>query len=326
MRQIGTLKTSDEAERFVAYLVTQEIASEAEADGDVFAIWIKNEDQLPDAKAALAEFIASPNDPRYRDVQAQAEAKRREERARRASAQKNVVEMRGQWQRPGGAGASFRQAPLTFVLIGLTIYVGYLTNVASDRTYPAHEYLNFCRIVINPETGRFSVPLDAAGEIDGYQQIRQGQLWRLVTPIFIHYGWLHLIFNMLWLYSLGGRIERKYGAWRLGLLILAVAIISNVCQYSWEHSPRFGGMSGVNYGLFGFLWMRSIFFPKTGLELNNQTVFVLMFWLVLCMLGNMSPFDEMLGDTAKVANTAHVVGLVVGMAIGAAPLLWQKAD
>ena len=323
MRQIGTLKTSDEAERFAAYLVTQEIASHAEPDGDTFIIWVKNEDQIPAAKTALEAFLAAPNDPKYSNVHAQAQAKLREERARRESARKNVVEMRGQWKQPGG-GISFRQTPLTLLLIGLTIYVGYLTQVSSRQIYPAHEYLNFCRIVIDPENHQFSVPLDADGQLDGLQQIRQGQLWRLVTPIFIHYGWPHLIFNMLWLFSLGGRIERKYGAWRLALLVLTIAIFSNVCQYFWEGSPRFGGMSGVNYGLFGFLWIKSLFFPNLGLELNSQTVFVMFFWLVLCMASDMPPFDQMLDGIGKVANTAHVVGLAAGMAISAAPLLWRK--
>ena len=76
----------------------------------------------------------------------------------------------------------------------------------------------------------------------------------------------------------------------------------------------FGGMSGVLYGLFGYLWMKGRFEPELGLALSPRLILLLIGWLFLCMTG-------VLGS---VANTAHVAGLAVGMVIGVAPYLWRR--
>ncbi len=73
-------------------------------------------------------------------------------------------------------------------------------------------------------------------------------------------------------------------------------------------------MSGVDYGLLGYVWMRARFEPQAGMYLDAFTVSFMLGWLVLCFTGLMGP----------VANWAHTVGLVVGMAIGYAPSLWHK--
>ena len=56
-------------------------------------------------------------------------------------------------------------------------------------------------------------------------EIRHGQLWRLITPIFIHFGPLHIFFNMLWLRDLGSMIEGRQSSWRLALLVLVIAAV-----------------------------------------------------------------------------------------------------
>ena len=76
-----------------------------------------------------------------------------------------------------------------------------------------------------------------------------GQYWRLVTPVFLHFGWLHIAFNCLWLWELGGRVERVMGHVNMLLLFLAIAVVSNVCQFVFGGAGLFGGMSGVVYGL-----------------------------------------------------------------------------
>ena len=78
-------------------------------------------------------------------------------------------------------------------------------------------------------------------------------------------------------------------------------------------NPAFGGMSGVLYGLFGYLWMKSRYQPALGLSLNPRIVVLLIAWLFLCMTGVMG----------SVANTAHLAGLLVGVVIGVAPHLWE---
>jgi GlpG protein len=163
-------------------------------------------------------------------------------------------------------------------------------------------------------------------EWDYLSQIEHGQVWRLVTPIFLHLGILHLVFNLLMLYDLGGLIEARRGWVRLLLFVLVLAVTSNVAQYYYGHvrwdgwvpwprpSPLFGGMSGVLYGLFGYAWMKGRFEPDSGLELNSQTVVLMLVWFFLCLTG-------VIGG---IANMAHGAGLLVGIVMGYLPTLWRS--
>ena len=83
-----------------------------------------------------------------------------------------------------------------------------------------------------------------------FPEIRAGQVWRLVTPIFLHAGVLHLVFNMLWLYQLGGQIEAQESSGYFAVMVLVLAVICNTGQYVVS-GPLFIGMSGVVYGLLG---------------------------------------------------------------------------
>jgi GlpG protein len=318
MRQIGHLANAEEAQRFAAYLLTQQIAAHAELDNDEWTIWIKNEDQITEAKEALSQFRDAPQDPRYRDARDKAAEIEREEERRREQARKNVVEMRGRWKR-AGATLNFKETPLTLTLIGLSIFVGVLTGLSEEIT-DAHEYLLIARVRVDPESGGIFIPPTVSA---GFGAIRSGEVWRLVTPIFIHFGMLHLVFNMWWLYSFGSRIERRYGTWRLGLLVLLVAIVSNVLQYMWSDNPLGGGMSGVVYGTFGFVWMKVRFDPKSKLELQDQTVVIMIVWLFLCMAAAVPPLKDYLTALNNVGNTAHFVGLAAGMGLAFVPKLYD---
>jgi len=137
------------------------------------------------------------------------------------------------------------------------------------------------------------------------------QPWRLVTPIFVHFGLMHFAFNALWLCLLGGRIERVLGSIHLLLLVLVGAVVSNMSQFVWTSSVAFGGMSGVIYGLLGYLWMRNWLAPDPQLALPKELIGFMIFWLLFCMTGVL---DFLVG--VGIANAAHFSGLVVGMLLG----------
>lgn len=63
-----------------------------------------------------------------------------------------------------------------------------------------------------------------------FAQIKSGEVWRLVTPAFLHFGPLHLIFNMMWLWTLGGILETFLRRLRFVLLVIIIAVISNLAQ------------------------------------------------------------------------------------------------
>lgn len=147
---------------------------------------------------------------------------------------------------------------------------------------------------------------------DPLVDVKKGQVWRLVTPMFLHFGILHLAFNMMWLWKFGVVLEIRFKSLRFLALVLTVAALSDLAQGFWggpkfTASTNFGGMSGVNYGLFGFILLRSKLHPAPEFSMNSQTVAWMLIWLVVCFTGTVGP----------VANAAHLVGFLSGAAIGA---------
>jgi GlpG protein len=137
-------------------------------------------------------------------------------------------------------------------------------------------------------------------------EVRRGEVWRLVTPILLHFGILHLLFNLWVLWDLGQVLEQRQGPGRLILLTIVIGIVSNVGQYI-AAGPRFGGFSGVIYGLLGYVWMMGRYCPSAGMGLHPQTVVMMLVWFVIC-LSNALPMP--------VANWVHGIGLVMGVAWG----------
>ncbi|GGD09604.1 rhomboid family intramembrane serine protease [Halopseudomonas salina] len=142
-------------------------------------------------------------------------------------------------------------------------------------------------------------------------QIDLGQWWRLITPIFLHFGLMHLAFNALWYWELGRRIELRSGSlWLLGLTLL-FGLVSNSVQWLFSGQPFFGGLSGVLYGLLGYCWIYQLMAPNVHFALPKGVVVLMLVWLVLCLSGLVT----LLGFGA-IANAAHVSGLLVGCAAG----------
>lgn len=139
-----------------------------------------------------------------------------------------------------------------------------------------------------------------------FADILGGEVWRLVTPIFLHFGVLHLLFNMMWLWDLGRSIEYLKGRGFLLLFVLTTGVLSNLAQYAITGNPNFGGMSGVVYALLGYAWIQGRVNPAFGMALHQSTVMMMLVWYVLCWTGLMGP----------IANWAHTAGLLVGMAWG----------
>src|SRR5207247_2124838 len=114
----------------------------------------------------------------------------------------------------------------------------------------------------------------------GLRNILRGELWRLVTPIFLHFGLPHLFFNMLGLLYLGDRIETRKGTWRLLAFVLVTAIASNAGQF-FHSGGGFGGMSGVIFAMAGYLWVKGYMAPSDGLHLDPRSTNWMLAWLAL---------------------------------------------
>jgi len=144
------------------------------------------------------------------------------------------------------------------------------------------------------------------------ESLAAGEWWRLLTPMLVHFSWLHIVFNLLWVWEIGRRIETINGT----LALLAVVVISsfaaNVSQYLMSGPGLFGGMSGVVFGLLGhsLVWSRMVPERNTGLSSG-----IYIFMLVYLVVGFTGAID-LLG-LGSLANGAHLGGLLGGLATGA---------
>ncbi len=143
------------------------------------------------------------------------------------------------------------------------------------------------------------------------ETLRAGQWWRLWTPIFLHFGMLHLVFNSLWLWEFGRRIEVHQGAARLLLLVMIIGLGSNCIQYLFARNITFGGMSGVVYGLLAYCWGWSLLRPGQDFGIPRVLVYAMLGLMVLALTGIFSLFGF-----GAVANAAHFSGFLIGLVIG----------
>ena len=174
---------------------------------------------------------------------------------------------------------------VTATLIILSIFVALLSKMGSN--------FQFIHILFISEYSQ------------GLPEIISGQLWRLFTPAFIHFGIMHIAFNLLWLYQLGSAIEQRQTSKRMLILVMFISLLSNLSQYFWDGS-LFGGMSGVVYGLLGYVWAQGKFNPRSGLGLDKNITLMMLIWFVVCWLG-------LVGN---IANMAHTTGLFCGVILG----------
>lgn len=306
MRHIGSLTKQADAERLAAYLVTEGISAHSEADGSEWAIWVRDENRLDDAREAFRDFKHNPEDSRYKHVERTAAALRREETVKREAARKHVVEMRGKW----GKGGAAKRAPLVFALIGACVLASLWTksmDSSEGRPPTAEEQLLLFASAASYSTTDPNDPARA------FIDIRHGQIWRLITPIFMHGDIWHLVMNVYWFYFLGSQIEHFEGSWKLALLVLTAALLSNVVQ-AVSQGPNFLGISGVDSAFFGYVWIKSKYDPASRLVISNLTIVIFIAFLFYC-----------LRPGSNIANEAHFVGLGVGVVMAYLPLLFRPS-
>lgn len=163
-------------------------------------------------------------------------------------------------------------------------------------------------------------PLFYQGPI--FEKISQGELWRLLSPAFLHFNLLHIFFNLLWFIVLGNQIEFRIGFWRFLILFLSTAILSNISQYLMSGS-FFMGLSGVVVGLVGFIYARQRKAFWEGYLLNKMTfLFLFAFIFGMFALQSIFFFIEIFSRHAPhlvIANTAHIVGGITGYLLGLMP-------
>lgn len=349
MRVIGTLPNENEARQFTAYLKAQgiecncEIVFNQETQHLTYQLWIHNEDEIAPAASALQKFQNDPTNSEFHvslpppsPVPSSATA---------TVAQKETVS-----KKPLTAATHFFLSLCIFVFflnwieqqsilssssrvimtpIQEAFFFDLPTNLDQVETenpsldiqqeeqvlkklnywHGAYEWL------VNRLQGKAS-PTDSAPLFD---RIRQGEIWRFFTPSLLHGGFLHILFNMIWLWVLGIPIEQRIGFFRTIFLTLALGVGSNTCQYLMG-GPFFLGYSGIVVGLAGFIWMRERIAPWEGYPLQRSTILFLILFVVGVFALQFIAFGLQLftsiSFTPNIANTGHISGGLIGMALG----------
>jgi GlpG protein len=279
MRIIGHLENEAHARVFGDYLYARGIDNEIEADREgTWAVWVHAEDELDRATGLLQRFRSNPGDRQYRNAQMVADERREAELKRNQAAQKRYFDRTRLVPRRG-----YGMGKVTTGLIVVCAVVYVLRLVGVDVGW----------LFISGVMGA------------GLPEVGRGQLWRLVTPVLLHFSLLHIVFNMLWLWQLGSMMEVLRGWRRYALFLLGIALLSNLGQFAVS-GPAFGGMSGVVYGLLGYTWVRGRLDPASGFFVEPQIVLFMTIWFFICLFGWIP----------GVANTAHGVGFAAGIAWG----------
>ncbi|MFQ2506065.1 rhomboid family intramembrane serine protease GlpG [Aeromonas caviae] len=268
MIQLLVLGDARMAQALVDYLATLGIPCELTQSELGVSVWLADERRLAQAQQEVKRFLSEPNHPRYMEASWQSG-----HADARIDYSKGMTDPVTDFLHQAG--------PLTLVVIIACLAIYALDAIG----LPIFDELAF-----HPTLAQFT----------------DWQAWRYVTPAFIHFSVLHLVFNLLWWWYLGGQIEQRLGSGKLFILLIIGAALPNIAEF-FVSGPRFGGLSGVVYALLGYSWLRARLQPDCGLAMPPALMGFMLVWLVLGFL-------DMLGTPT--ANMAHLVGLLVGLAQG----------
>lgn len=255
-----------------------------ETRDEEFAIWVHDEERMDEAQALLDELLNHPDSPKFSTRQREAKAQRKEIQKKEKKSRHRVVKARQKIDEENRLG---------MVTMGLILFcVGvYMLAMSKEAIHDA------------------LVPIIMGHSGPGFRIVNLGATlgatfeagpWRFFTPIFLHGDLFHLGFNMLFLFRLGARVEKAHSGFRLVLMTFIFGSVGVLTELAWSGAPAVG-MSGVIYGVFGYLWLRGRYDPTFQYGVERSTVLWLMVWYVLCFTGFL-----------PIANGAHTGGLVLG--------------
>ncbi|WP_077324383.1 rhomboid family intramembrane serine protease [Virgibacillus siamensis] len=158
----------------------------------------------------------------------------------------------------------------------------------------------------------FGVQLKAWGSGNNFF-IQQGEYWRLITPIFLHAGLMHTIFNSFALVLFGPALEQMLGKYKFIAAYLFAGFAGNLATFLLGPPIYISvGASGAIYGLFG-IYIFMVAFRKHLIDYSNAQIVVVIF-----VIGAVMTFIQ-----PGINIYAHVFGFLGGFLI--APLVLTNA-
>ena len=340
MRKLHTFAEEALASRFTAVLTVNKIEAEVLRNKENgWDLWIIDDDALKTADELLDRFQYNPHADEFENAFTQAKKiheQLRQEKADRIKRAK-TIQVRTQFRDPQSmAMAMQRKNTFTRKIIMLCAVV-FGASLVFDKTNDPNGGGNFVRNALqvhdwsNTRRGEL-----VDGELVEYsdlernfQHIGKGQFWRLITPVFVHgtgqeflFDFLHIFFNMYWMYWLGTRLEVQFGLKAYLGLFLVSGIVSILVPLLTPNTGLLGirglgggpvvGMSGVVYGIVGFGWCKMKMKPSVGVLV---TPFVLIFavgWMLMGIAAGSASQEA--GFINSISHLAHLAGLIAGVA------------
>jgi len=283
MRKVADIKIEKDALHFWAFLKRKGIEAAYEKVSDdnhsLWEIWVDDEDNVSSALKYLEEFSENPQNEKF--LISPRKIKEIDTSPKQKKSNFKVFNLSEKWHRNNHSTGL-----LTLSIIIFCIAVFLLSGMGKNTEVVGVLFI--------------SERMDG-----GLTEILSGQFWRIITPVFLHFNYLHIIFNLLWLNNLGSQIEKRKGTKFLLSFLLVTAALSNLTQFLIT-GPAFGGMSGVVYGLFGYVWIKSRLDPADGFHIDQTISFIMFGFFFFCFTG-------LFGG---IANWAHAGGLLTGLAWG----------
>ncbi len=272
MQPIGRINSYRAALAFKDFLQSQGIDSALERSDDYTTILVAHPLDVDPAMRELQRFFAEPDHPRYR-VASWTSGDTRES-----------AYSTGNTGKGGLKNFLSRGGLVTLVTCLLATIVTLVTGFGTNELV-------------------FALTFNASA-------ILTGEVYRLITPIFLHFPilgipFLHLLFNLMWIWDLGGQLEKRLGSSLSIYHIITIGLLSNTAQYLVAPQIIFGGLSGVVFGLLGYFWLRGEIDPRFGLRVNKSLLMFLLIWMALGFVGVIP----------GMADTAHLAGFLSGIAL-----------
>mmetsp|Transcript_15535 Transcript_15535/g.18842 ORF Transcript_15535/g.18842 Transcript_15535/m.18842 type:complete len:412 (+) Transcript_15535:224-1459(+) len=170
---------------------------------------------------------------------------------------------------------------------------------------------------INPLFGPSTQVLLDMGAKQASKIVKDGEFYRLFTPMFLHGGILHLLFNMAFLWSFGSQLEREFGHIKVAYIYLTSGVFGVLCSAIFNPTIPSVGASGACYGLIGAAWADFIL---------NFSFYRNQWKCVFFQLFFGTAFNVLLGMIPQLDNFAHLGGLINGFFTGLSVLTLPRYD
>lgn len=284
MRSIGSCNSSNDAVLFMQHLaslgIEAKILSKEESE-----IWVFDDKHIEQAESLLETFLQNPNATKFQKSKIKntrdsySPNQNSQKRTYSSKFLQKIQDLLSQFSQKTDSSTIYY---LSITCIAVSAIVAYFTRLGDLQV--ANQYLFFST-----------------------SHILNGEIWRIFTPMFLHFGLLHFLFNMLWLMDLGLYLEQEKGSKLVLILVICTNLFANPLQFLIA-GPFFGGMSGVIYALFGYIWTKMKIDPSSNLYIDSIKSIILL----------VSFFMSFIGVLGNVANVVHTVGLLTGAIIAVA--------